>query len=442
MLIVDIFIYSILAWYANEVVPSEWGTSHPWYFPFTKAYWRPSKVTATDALQAELDMDEFRKSSDKGHVEAVHDGLRRQLRSKDCVAIRGLEKEFVTGEQRVMAVNGLDLTMYRGQITALLGHNGAGKTTTINMLTGMVPVTGGTAVVNGLDVRTQMKEIRRNLGMCPQHDILYPDLTVREHLTLFANFKGVAKKEVASEVDRMIKAVGLGEKRDRPTNGLSGGQKRKLSVAIAFIGGSKVIFLDEPTSGMDPHSRRFTWDVIRKQKEGRVIVLTTHFMDEADLLGDRIAIMSSGELRCCGSSLFLKSHYGVGYNLTIVKEVAQEVEPVLPLAFDGGNDGGRGDLIRALVKRHVPSAKSLSNVGAEISFQLPSKASSSFKSLLVDLDSRRADLGITSYGMSVTTLEEVSFVSFSVLMNMMDSQLLCCSYVALRPMNEGYVLDG
>eukprot|EP00636_Phaeomonas_parva_P002754 CAMPEP_0118878728 /NCGR_PEP_ID=MMETSP1163-20130328/18636_1 /TAXON_ID=124430 /ORGANISM="Phaeomonas parva, Strain CCMP2877" /LENGTH=107 /DNA_ID=CAMNT_0006814657 /DNA_START=23 /DNA_END=342 /DNA_ORIENTATION=- len=103
---------------------------------------------------------------------------------------------------------------------------------------------------------------------------------------------------------------------------LSGGQKRKLSVAIALIGGSEVVILDEPTSGMDPYSRRSTWQVLQRNKHGRVILLTTHFMDEADILGDRIAIMAEGVLKCWGSSLFLKKNYGVGYTLTVVKNDA------------------------------------------------------------------------------------------------------------------------
>ena len=107
-------------------------------------------------------------------------------------------------------------------------------------------------------------------------------------------------------MEAIIQSVGLTEKRKAYSRTLSGGQKRKLSVGIAFIGGSRIVFLDEPTSGMDPYSRRFTWNVIRSHREGRVVVLTTHFMDDADLLGDRIAIMGDGKLRCCGSSLFLK----------------------------------------------------------------------------------------------------------------------------------------
>ena len=153
----------------------------------------------------------------------------------------------------------------------------------------------------------------------PQHDILYPNLTVEEHLQLFAAFKGVPAKDQKAEVETIIQSVGLTEKRKAYTRTLSGGQKRKLSVGIAFIGGSRIVFLDEPTSGMDPYSRRFTWNVIRSHREGRVVVLTTHFMDEADLLGDRVAIMGDGRLRCCGSSLFLKNLFGVGYNMTIEK---------------------------------------------------------------------------------------------------------------------------
>jgi ATP-binding cassette subfamily A (ABC1) protein 3 len=158
------------------------------------------------------------------------------------------------------------------------GHNGAGKTTTIAMLTGLIPCDGGTAMVEGMDIRSDMDDIRKNLGVCPQHDILFPDLTVHEHLIMFARFKGTPSKDLNDEVERMIESVGLTEKRHAFSKQLSGGQKRKLSVAIAFIGGSRIVFLDEPTSGMDPYSRRFTWNVIRQHREGRVIVLTTHFM--------------------------------------------------------------------------------------------------------------------------------------------------------------------
>ncbi|CAM9287272.1 unnamed protein product [Phaeothamnion confervicola] len=431
MLFLDTVIYSLLAWYAGQVVPSEWGTQRPWYFLATKAYWRPGAVSASTAERiSELLENDETKAGDR-RIEPVDDALRkqwmdqsnsqrrsspffqpvlavflpllcRQLRSKNCVALRGLGKTFPSlAGGTVTAVKDLNLTMYSGQITALLGHNGAGKTTTMNMLSGMIPVSSGEAIVNGRDVRTQMKAIRSEMGVCPQHDILYADLTVREHLRLFAVVKGVAGRDVEDEVERMIRTVGLTEKRDERTKGLSGGQKRKLSVGIAFIGGSRVVILDEPTSGMDPHSRRFTWNLIRQQKEGRTILLSTHFMEEADLLCERIAIMGHGELKCCGSSLFLKSHYGAGYNLTIVKRIAEGGQAAKKLEAEQRNE------IKTLVKGFVRSAKVLSDVGAEVSFQLSGSATAQFKPMLLELDRRLDALGISSYGMSITTLEEV-----------------------------------
>merc|ERR1711871_116384 len=193
--------------------------------------------------------------------------------------------------------------------------------------------------------------------------------------------------EIKDEVQRMIEAVGLTEKKNTASKLLSGGQKRKLSVSIAFIGGSPVVFLDEPTSGMDPYSRRFTWNIIRNHKEGRVIVLTTHFMDEADLLGDRIAIMGHGKLKCCGSSLFLKKVFGVGYSMTLEKKEAHNFNV---------------SKVENLVKSHVHEAKLLSDAGKEISYQLPFNASHAFPKLFEAIDSRFSYLDIESYGISVT----------------------------------------
>lgn len=190
----------------------------------------------------------------------------------------------------------------------------------------------------------------------------------------------------------MIQVVGLTEKRKVRSKLLSGGQKRKLSIGIAFIGGSRVVFLDEPTSGMDPYSRRFTWNLIRQNRDNRVIVLTTHFMDEADLLGDRIAIMGDGKLRCCGSSLYLKKQFGVGYNMTIEKKDVHKFNS--PAMIE-------------LVQSRIKDATLLTDVGTELTFQLPFTSSQAFQSLFAHFDDNETNLGIQSYGMSVTTLEEV-----------------------------------
>jgi len=231
-----------------------------------------------------------------------------------------LRKVYHTNAGPKVAVSSLDLNFYKNQITCLLGHNGAGKTTTISMLNGLTKSSAGDAKVGKFSVTTDMARIRQTLGVCPQHDVLFKVLTVFEHLQLFARIKGIPESKITPAIDLVLQEVGLTEKRNEFAFKMSGGQKRKLSLAIAFMGDSTIVVLDEPTSGMDPFSRRATWDLIRSKKKDRIILLTTHFMDEADLLGDRIAIMSEGNLKCAGSSLFLKKEFGVGYNMTLEKK--------------------------------------------------------------------------------------------------------------------------
>jgi len=148
-------------------------------------------------------------------------------------------------------------------------------------------------------------------------DLLTPD----EHLSIFQDFKGVEKSEEKKKQERekLLKEVGIWDMRETKAKNLSGGSRRKLSVAIALCGNSKFVMLDEPTAGMDLQARRSLWNMLRAQRQGRIIILTTHYMDEADVLGDRIGIMSNGRIVCLGSSLFLKKRYGVGYNLTLEK---------------------------------------------------------------------------------------------------------------------------
>lgn len=288
------------------------------------------------------------------------------------------------------------------------------KTTTINMLTGMLAPTDGYAVIAGKDIRTDMGQIRQEIGICLQHDCLFPQLTVKEHIQFFSRLKGLYSKYSSDEVEekilKSIEDVALLEKKNTLSNNLSGGMKRKLSVAIAFSGESKTVLLDEPTSGMDPFSRRFTWDVIRHYRQDRCIILTTHFMDEADILGDRIAIMAEGQLRCAGSSLFLKKHYGVGYQLTIEKNANGGGKKAYDDEFDDervGSSSAKDKRLKNIVLESVSEASLLSNVGTEMSFQFPIGAASEFKSMFEQLDDEVDDGGIVTYGVSITTLDEV-----------------------------------
>lgn len=203
--------------------------------------------------------------------------------------VRVMNLRKVYANQNV-AVHGLTMNMFEDQITVLLGHNGAGKTTTMSVLTGMLRPSTGTAIINGYDIRKSMDKARESLGLCPQHNILFDDMTVGEHLEFYCRLKGLDGAEVTKEVNRYVKLLDFESKINALSSTLSGGMKRKLSVGIALCGGSKVVLCDEPSSGMDPAARRSLWDLLQMEKKGRTILLSTHFMDEADILGDRIAM--------------------------------------------------------------------------------------------------------------------------------------------------------
>ena len=202
----------------------------------------------------------------------------------------------------------------------LLGHNGAGKTSMICMLTGLFEKSFGSAELFGIDMFTEMSIVRQLMGVCPQHDVLFELLTTEEHLSFFYDLKGADPAKKKAEIDKLMKDVGVYEKRNALAYQLSGGNKRKLSVAIALCGNSKFVVLDEPSSGMDLTAKRQMWNMLKEYKKDRIILLTTHYMDEADILGDRIGIMSMGKVKALGSSIFLKTKFGVGYNLTVVKK--------------------------------------------------------------------------------------------------------------------------
>ncbi|XP_064606780.1 phospholipid-transporting ATPase ABCA3-like [Liolophura sinensis] len=380
MLLVDIAVLLLITWYIDAVFPGEFGVPQPWYFPVLKTYWCGAGPNTVD-LEHEIGQD---KSNESEFFEKEPTGL------VVGVQIKSLRKVFDSGTGKKIAVAGTNLNMYQGHITVLLGHNGAGKTTTMSMLTGFVPPTSGTALVNGFDIRTDIAKVRETLGLCPQHDILFDSLTVKEHLQFFATLKGHPDNLVQDEVNDIMSIVGLQEKGNAHASTLSGGQKRKLSVGIALVAGSKVIFLDEPTSGMDPQARREVWTILQRFKKDRTILLTTHFMDEADILGDRIAIMAEGVIKCCGTSLFLKNKYGSGYHLTLVKK-------------DGCDVHG----IQELITSHIPTAAVDCDVGAELTYILPTDESSKFEQLFTDIQNNMKTLGITSFGVSVTTMEEV-----------------------------------
>uniref|UniRef100_A0A673INR0 P-type phospholipid transporter n=1 Tax=Sinocyclocheilus rhinocerous TaxID=307959 RepID=A0A673INR0_9TELE len=391
MMAVDTVLYGVLAWYLDNVFPGQYGIGRPFYFPIQPSYWLNRPELECWFLFVLL---LFFEPEPSGLVVGV------------CV--ENLYKMF-SGSSRP-AVDGLSITFYEGHITAFLGHNGAGKTTTMSILTGMFPPTSGTAYIYGKDIRTDMDAIRKSLGMCPQHNIIFHHMTVAEHILFYSLLKGRPLPEAQLEVENMLEDLGLPHKRNEEAQNLSGGMQRKLSVAMAFVGGAKVVFLDEPTSGVDPYSRRSIWDLLLKYRAGRTVILSTHHMDEADLLSDRVAIISQGCLYCCGSPLFLKNCLGAGFYLTLVRRIKEQ--PMCNLTLSGDIES-----ITALVHHHVPEARLIEVIGQELTFLLPSRGFKhrSYASLFRELEETLADMGLSSFGVSDTSLEEIYILTALIL---------------------------
>ncbi|XP_072798874.1 phospholipid-transporting ATPase ABCA3-like isoform X1 [Vicugna pacos] len=387
MLLLDAFLYGLVTWYIENVFPGKYGVPKPWYFFLMRSYWfgQPRiKRNKGEVKDCEVTQNKYFEPEPTSLVAGIQ--------------IKNLYKEF--GDK--VAINNMSLNLYKGQITILLGQNGAGKSTTLSILTGCYPPTRGEAYIDGYDITKNIIKIRESLGFCPQHDLLFNDLTLSEHLFFYSVVKNIRQEVSLLEMDHMLSTFNLLEKRDTFSKSLTGGMKRKLSIIIALLGGSKVVILDEPSSGMDPVSRRATWDLLQQFKRDRTILLTTHYMDEADVLGDRIAIMVDGTLRCCGSSIFLKQTYGAGYHIVMEREPHCDV-----------------DEVSAMIQSHIPGAVLENCFGAELSFILPKEHTHRFEALFNDLEKKQKELGIASFGASITTMEEV----FLKVNKLADSQM-------------------
>ncbi|XP_050432298.1 phospholipid-transporting ATPase ABCA3-like [Adelges cooleyi] len=384
MMVVDALIYAFLAYYFTMVVPSEYGRKRSLLFFFKQSYWcsKPPKSMEFDEIN--------RYAVSNPDFEPVP----CSMRDHTAIQITNLCKSYKGSTKNIL--NGIHMNIYEGEITAILGHNGAGKTTLFNILTGLTEPTSGTIKVFGYDVRKpeHITQIRRTIGVCPQYDILFERLTPKEHLQFFAVLRGVLSDKVEGEVQQMLQELHLTDKADSMAKTLSGGQKRKLSVGIALIGNPKIIILDEPTAGVDPPARRHLWSMLQKRKKGKVILLTTHFMDEADILANRIAVISKGSVRCCGSSIFLKNKFGIGYHLTLIL-----------------NNEAKENSIIQLIKEYIPNAERARRHGHELSFILPhdsvGKFHLLFRQIETEIKCNNGYLGIDNYGVSMTTLEEV-----------------------------------
>lgn len=223
----------------------------------------------------------------------------------------GLRKSFRSRQGRevktVEAVRGVDMTVAEGEIFGFLGPNGAGKTTTLRMFATLIQPDGGEATIAGADLRRDPGEVRRRIGYVAQGGSTWDDVTAREELVLHARMYGIGKAEAHERATRALAAFQLTEYADRKCKTYSGGQRRRVDIALGVIHGPRIAFLDEPTTGLDPQSRAYMWDEVRRlRSEGMTVFITTHYLDEADALCDRIAIIDHGRIVAEGTPATLK----------------------------------------------------------------------------------------------------------------------------------------
>ncbi|KAF4656307.1 hypothetical protein FOL47_009036 [Perkinsus chesapeaki] len=291
----------------------------------TKGHWLSYKVK----LERKCSVPEDQLAPEDDDVTAEKErvaGLdkRQQILAVDNVRKCYLPRGSLTADpsRAVHAVKGVSFAADSGQVFGLLGVNGAGKTTTFKIMCGLYAPTAGEVWIAGSTVTNDTARCRRNLGYCPQFDALLERMTTKEHLELYGKLKGLKGELLRSSVENTLKQLSLEPYKDKRAGSLSGGNKRKLSVGMAIIGRPRIVFLDEPSTGMDPVSRRFLWGVIQQLATHRksVVVLTTHSMEEAEALCSRIAIQVGGQFRCLGSPQRLKTRFGKGYEVSLKYE--------------------------------------------------------------------------------------------------------------------------
>uniref|UniRef100_A0A0N4ZQS1 ABC transporter domain-containing protein n=1 Tax=Parastrongyloides trichosuri TaxID=131310 RepID=A0A0N4ZQS1_PARTI len=308
----------ILSNYIEAVNPFGYGIPQPLYYFVLPSYWFPSyfQKISDECIGEDTQLES--KSHDKENKTQSNNivSLEEYEIDEPSIVIKNLTKvyeftllskikNFIFGSsKRKNSLTNVNLKLYDNKLSVILGHNGAGKTTIFSILCGMITPTSGTVIINGYDIRKNIDEIRKTFGFCPQHNILIDEFTG-------SNFD-------EEEAMRLLKDLKMDFKVNCYARKLSGGQKRKLCLIIALIGDSKFVILDEPSSGLDPGARHDIWSLIIKEKKNRTILLTTHYMEEADVLGDKICILAKGELLCAGSSMLLKNTYGKGYEITII----------------------------------------------------------------------------------------------------------------------------
>ncbi|KAF9939968.1 ATP-binding cassette sub- A member 2 [Modicella reniformis] len=408
LFVVQSIIYCVLIVWIENLIQTR---RSPVDFFLRRGSARPAAAAKTRALSDDDDLprQDTTVLVDGKHRERDAEVIEETLRLKgkagsldenDSVRLLGLSKTYhLKGKNRDLPIlDDIYVSFKKNECFGYLGPNGAGKTTTIKILTGAESPTSGHGTIEGLSIAPYHEDLRSMIGICPQFDVLWPKLSPRDHLKLFAKIKGVAAQDLEPAVNQMLEEMGLTEFSDKRSKTLSGGNKRRLSLAMAVIGCPKVVFLDEPTTGVDVSIRQLIWNSIRKLKRSSCVILTTHSMEEADALCDRIGIITNGHIQALGTSQRLKNTYGAGYKIIVKTYNTDTVTAALEQAVGAG----RVTLVQAL--------------GANLEYEITRVEGERTTEMLAKLfrlfEQKREGLGIEDYSVGQTTLAQV-FIEFA-----------------------------
>mmetsp|Transcript_33634 Transcript_33634/g.74460 ORF Transcript_33634/g.74460 Transcript_33634/m.74460 type:complete len:1035 (+) Transcript_33634:121-3225(+) len=391
-------IFMLLGWYFEQVISTGNGIKrHPLFF--LEWCWRKKQHDMGSGRRSlEAAAPPHSSLTVKGPGGEMADVAAERARvegltdvSNTPIVIKDLAKTYpgLDGGKPKRAVRNLTMAIERGECFGLLGPNGAGKTTSINMLVGFLEPSGGSAIIEGRDIRREMQDIYKMMGVCPQHDLLWEQLTGREHLFFYGRLKGLQGAELADAVESGLQSVNLLAWGNRQARQYSGGMKRRLSVAISFIGRPQVVYLDEPSTGLDPASRRGLWEVVKGHKSGRATILTTHSMEEAEMLCDRLGIFVDGQLVCIGNPKEITSRYA-GYLVFTITVPPHEDERA-----------------RQVVADMSPSAVLTYELNGTLKYELPT-SEVSLSSVFASMSrAKESGLQVLDWGVANATLEEV-----------------------------------
>ncbi|KAF2074956.1 hypothetical protein CYY_003741 [Polysphondylium violaceum] len=400
----EFLIFAILHLYLEAVVPSAYGVKeHPLFF-LKKPFWfnlfgikilkqQEEKKLETVDYSSSAPSPANDESTTIEMVEVMAPDTREEKNSayasdsKALIRLLSLCKTFDGHSGKIHAVDNLSFSVEKGQCVGLIGANGSGKTTTLNVLCGLYSPSGGNALINGYDIVNNIHMVHSSLGVCNQEDVLWSEMSGREHLQFFGRMKNLKGDLLSVIVDKALAEVMLTDSQHKAVREYSGGMKRRLSLAISLIGSPSIILLDEPTTGVDPFSRRIVWDVINSYKNRCAIILTTHNMEEAQITCDKVCIINKGSLKTVGRTQDLKARYGAGYTLSITTT-------------------NKESQIHEFITRLLPEAKLIHEISLNKTYAVP-RSSLRLSSIFKAIQENKNLFSISDWGICQSGLEEV-----------------------------------